>query len=251
MIYYPVTIKQIIQMGQGIVSFYVSKPEGLDWEEATHIHVALPDFDADGTANKALVHHLSLISLPFEEDIIITTRLDSSDSLFKKRLASLQAGDGLILFKPGSYLRFERDGRPVVLITMGVAAAVARPLVKRYLQNSEGIPSLTCISLSSTRPAPFAGELDALGTPGLSLVRPRNRYELLDCLKNIQTDPDPRWLVLGSDEFLRDIILALRCRGIKDEDIVLDLKPQKRAALYERMGLDAAQATAPPNTSML
>ncbi len=46
-----------------------------------------------------------------------------------------------------------------------------------------------------------------------------------------------RWLLLGSDEFLRDVILVLRRRGIKDEDIVLDLKPEKRAALYEKMGL--------------
>ena len=224
-------------MGKGVRSFHVTKPEGFEWEEATHIHVALPDFDVSGTANKALVHHLSLISLAYEDEIIITTRLDSSDSLFKKRFAGLQAGDELVLFKPGSYLRFVRDSRPVVLIMMGVAAAVARPLALSYQKNSEGIPSLTCISVSGVRPAPFGTELDALKAPGLRLVRLANRYELLDYLKAMDIEAHTHWLLLGSDEFLRDIILALRSRGIADEDIVLDLKPEKRAALYERTGL--------------
>ncbi len=237
MIYYHVTIQRITELSKGVMSFHVTKPEGFDWEEATHIHVALPDYDADGTSNKALVHHLSLISLAEEEEIIITTRLDSSDSLFKKRFAALQAGDELVLFKPGSYLRFERDGRPVVLITMGVAGALARPLALSYQKNSEGIPSLTCISVNGVRPAPFGAELDALKAPNLRLVRLTNRYELLDYLKTMAPEEHTRWLLLGSDEFLRDVILALRSRGIKDGDIVLDLKPEKRAALYEKMGL--------------
>ena len=239
---YRVRIKEIGETGKGIMSFHVTKPEGFEWEEATHIHAALPDYDTDGVSNKALVHHLSIISLPQENEIIITTRLNSSDSLYKKRLANLQAGDELVLFKSGSYLRFRRDGRPVVLITMGVAAAVARPLVLAYLNNQEGIPSFTCISVNRERPIPFESEMDHIKVPGLRMIRLSHRSELQQYIDSMKAEVHALYLLLGSDEFLRDIILALRSKGIAEEDIVLDLKSEKRAALYERMGLTVSDS---------
>ncbi len=242
MIIYRVRIKEIRETGKGMMSFFVTKPEGFEWEEATHIHAALPDYDRDSIPNKALVHHLSIISLPQEDEIIITTRLDSSDSLYKKRLANLQAGDELVLFKSGSYLRFRRDGRAVVLITMGVAAAVARPLVLAYLNNQEGIPSFTCISVNRERPIPFETEMDDIKAPGLGLVRLSHRSELQQYIDSIKAETHALYLLLGRDEFLRDVILALRSKGIADEDMVLDLKSEKRAALYERMGLSVSDS---------
>ena len=53
----------------------------------------------------------------------------------------------------------------------------------------------------------------------------------------MEPEDHSRRLLLGSDECLRDVIIPHRSREIKDEDIVLDLKPEKRAALYEKMGL--------------
>ena len=65
----------------------------------------------------------------------------------------------------------------------------------------------------------------------------KRRAAFLHALLGLILDNKPWFLIIGSNDFLRDCIYALRDRGISPDDMVVDLKPEKRAVLFESLGL--------------
>ncbi len=64
-------------------TFLFDVPDGLTWEPGAHVHVAIPGFNEGDQVRRELVRHMSVSTLPEEGYLGFTTRLDSSDSLFK------------------------------------------------------------------------------------------------------------------------------------------------------------------------
>lgn len=223
---------------EGRVSvFYFDKPEGFDWDEGAHMHLALPGFNAGERPDKALVRHMSILTLPDEESVGVITRLDSSDSDYKRRLAVMKPGEECYLFKTGSALKLRRDGRPVVILTMGVAIGAARPLVLSFTGNPEGIPGMISLTVNRRENYPFRDEMERLSAPGLKLMQVNSRAAYREALNELSTQSRPWFLIIGSDDFMRESIFALRNKGVETRDMVVDLKPEKRAALFERLGI--------------
>jgi hypothetical protein len=235
-IIYPVKLLETRDFGGAARAFYFEKPQGFSWDEAAHMHLALPGFDEGGVRNKALIHHLSIITLPEEGRVGFLTRLDSSDSVYKKTLAGLKTGDSVYLFKPGSILRLRRDGRPVVLLSMGVGAGVLRPLALRYAKNQEGIPSFTACLAARGEGYPFEEELAGLRAPGLAIRACSGRAAFAHALESLPFENSALYLIVGSDSFIKGCIDTLLEKGVSLDDMVIDLKPEKRAALLERLG---------------
>lgn len=234
---YRVRINSIEDRGGPVKVYYTDKPEGFYWEEGAHVHLALPGFDAGERPDKTLVRHMSILTLPKEGRVGIITRLDSSDSRYKKTLSTLKPGDDVYLFKSRSVLRLRRDGRPVHILTMGVAVGAMRPLALSYADDPQGIPSMTGIIVDRREHYPFEEELSTLSAPSLHLVHARSRADFQDNLSRLSTQGKPWFLVIGSDAFIHDCIIALRERGVSLDDIIVDLKDEKRLELFHQLGL--------------
>lgn len=231
---FPVRMIDIKEEAPGIHTFCFDIPEGLTWEEGAHLHLAFPDFMESGRKDPEKVRHMSLSSLPDENRIAITTRLNGS-SPFKLRLAQLSRGDSMILYKIGSRLSLRRDNRPLKLISMGVGLAAFRPLLLACARQSDGIPALT--SLTAVRPGEelFHQELGSLGSERLRQIYFHHRGDLIKALS--QQAAGSIFYIVGSELFLRDIIRHLRLLGIPDEDIIIDKKPEVRAMFLQTMEL--------------
>lgn len=234
---YPVRLLETKELGGAVRVYYFEKPEGLSWREAEHIHLALPGFDAGETRDKGLVHHLSIVTLPEEGRVGFVTRLDSSDSRYKRALERMKPGDTACLFKPGNLLALRRDGRPVALLAMGVAADVLRPLALRLSQSGEGVPSLTALLAERGADWPFREEILALRAPGLSIRCLPDRESYMAALRALDLPGNTLYLTVGSDPFIGGCVRALMEKGIALADIVIDLKEEKRLALLERLGI--------------
>ncbi|MDD2214708.1 MAG: hypothetical protein PHR21_09265, partial [Oscillospiraceae bacterium] len=115
-------------------------PQVQSWEPGAHTHVALPDFMQKEGPIRDLVRHMSICTLPEEGRLSFVTRINRQPTVFKTRLFQAKPGDTLALFKIGSCLPLARDGRPLVMLTMGLAAATIRPLLLAASRNAQGIP---------------------------------------------------------------------------------------------------------------
>ncbi len=217
-----------------IRTFRFAVPLGLTWEEGAHLHIAFPDFNAGGIKNPERVRHMSIASLPRENVIAITTRLNDS-SPFKQALAALTVGDEMVLYKFGSRLALRREERPIVLLSMGVGLAAFRPLILEYVSDSRGIPSLT--SLTRCRPGQelYRDELSALSH---SQLHQEWHCAAESFLQAVDSQPLDGWYyIVGSEIFIRDMIRVLRGRGIADEAMIIDKKPPVRAMFFQTMEL--------------
>ena len=237
---YRAAIRRTEDMGSRVSLFYFDKPPGFGWDEGAHVHLALPGFNDTERPDKSLVRHMSILTLVDEQSVGVITRLDSSDSDYKRRLAAMGPGDECYLFKIGSALKLRRDGRPVAILTMGVAIGAARPLAISYAKNPQGIPRMISLTVNRRDDYPFRAEMEGLSAPGLKLMQAKSREAYREALRGLSTENSPRFLIIGSDEFMRESIFALRDKAVSPDDMVVDLKPEKRAALFDSLGLSAA-----------
>lgn len=231
MIKYQLKITEIVKEATGTNSYYFEKPAEFVWDEGAHVHIAHIGYDAGEVPNKTWVRHMSLSTLPSDNKVGITTRVPGSNSEFKQKLAELQVGDEIVLFKLGSRMSLRREGRPVVLLSMGVGMGTIRPIVSAYLSNIEQVPELINVNVDASGEFVFRAELDAKLNENYKnywLNTRTSYYELLDRLNKIE---NAIYYIVGSDAFIKDSVQRLRAHLVKDEDIVLDKKDEVRMAL--------------------
>lgn len=233
MVLYKLQLKEIREVSENTKAYIFPKPEDFSWEEGAHIHIGLEGFDSGETNDKTLVRHMSLSSLPEEEEVVFTTRVPGSHSLFKIRLESLKAGDYVTLFKCGSRMGLRRENRPLVLLSMGVGIATMRPVIKAYAKDSSGIQSLTSLNINGSTSYIYRDELDVLQGDHLKTLWTTDRNQFSEQLLEYCALEGARYYVVGSDGFLLDVIKVLHDQGIARENIQLDKKEEKQIPFFE------------------
>lgn len=229
---YRLSIVDIIDESPNTKTYILEKPESLTWDEGSHIHLALEDYDKDEVPNKALVRHMSIMSNWDENKIAFTTRFVEPHSPFKEGLAHLTKGDHLKVFKVNSRMTLRRENRPLVLISMGVGLATMRPLIHRFHQDSTSIPMLVNLNVDANEKALYQDELEGLRNGRLQLHWCKSRLELFNALECLNIE-NPIYYVVGSDLFLRTILKRLKAKGISKDDIVIDKKSHMLDLYYE------------------
>ena len=229
---YRLSIVDIIDESPNTKTYILERPETLTWDEGSHIHLALEDYDKDEVPNKALVRHMSIMSNWDENKIAFTTRFIEPHSPFKEGLVHLTKGDHLKVFKVNSRMTLRREDRPLVLISMGVGLATMRPLIHRFHQDSTSIPMLVNLNVDAHEKALYQDEIEGLRNDRLQLHWCKSRLELfyaLECL-NIE---NPIYYVVGSDLFLRTILKRLKAKAVSKDAIVIDKKSHMLDLYYE------------------
>lgn len=221
---YQIKLLEISSESRNIKTLYFEKPANVWWEEGAHCHIKLFDEADNEVPSRKMVRHMSIMTLPSENRIAITTRVPGSGSEFKSKLDQLQVGDSVILFKIGSRMSLRRVNRPIVLLSMGVAIATMRPLIQTFAQDSTNIPELWNIHVDSSRNYLFYDELRTLQTESLHLVWTSSRSEFYESLHQSMNLKNPIFYVVGSDEFVREVTIRLLDCGVFISNIILDKK---------------------------
>ncbi len=230
---YKVKITDIRKEAEGIWTFELEKPDHLVWEEGAHTHIGLAGFDEGEVPNKSLVRHMSIMTLADEGRVGFTTRVPSSSSEFKEKASKLKIGDEVTLFKVGSRMRLRRENRPIILLSMGVGIATMRPVILAYSKDKSGIPSLINVTVQSSGEFIFKNELDQLVIENYKNYWLGSRVEFYKTLEELSVTKDALYYIVGSDEFIKDIIQQLRSKNVKDKDIILDKKEEKLPLYFD------------------
>ena len=228
---FKVALESIMQEPGSARSYYFNIPDGLTWEAGSDMHFAYPDYLDSGVPDKSLVRHMSLITLPEDGKIGFTTRVPGSGSVYKKRLESLTVGDELVIFKLGNRFPLRRENRPVVLISMGVGVAAMRPMIISWVKNTKRVPSVTNIVVDKKEQFLFREEFEAIKLSNFSNAFLEHRSFFYKYLESNPFNDSQIFYIVGSDDFLADVIVRLKEQGIKPENIEIDKKPEKRAEM--------------------
>ncbi len=228
MIRYRLKIIDIVDEAKGTKTFYFEKPEEFSWEEGSHTHIGLVGFDEGEKPNKNWVRHMSIMTLPTENKVGITTRTAGNSSEFKHKLSQLNVGDEVVLFKLGARMTLKRCNRPIVLLSMGVGSATMRPLVLAYLNDKSDIPSIVNVNVDASGEFLFKDELGRLEDENYTNYWLDSRKVFYEKLEQLAGSENAIYYIVGSDGFIKDIVQRLKARHVSGEDIVIDKKDEVR-----------------------
>lgn len=223
--YYTVQLIEKTKEKDDVYTFKFTKPN-VAWLEGTNIHLAFNDYlDYDP---KYYVRHFSIANLDTEDYIAITTKLTPSP--YKSRLSTLNIGDTMIMYKLSQRMPLRYENRPIRLISMGVGIAAIKPMMEYYNLNSNGIKELYHISI-------FKGKKiynDACKTLNKTChIDVHTREALYDELLNTYNE-EAIYYIVGSDEFLDNIITRLKVYNHPSSLIEIDKKPDKKILFLDR-----------------
>lgn len=146
-------------VAEGTMRFHFTHPEGLEYRAGQSIDLTLvdpPETDAEGNTRA-----FSLVSIPSEPEISITTRL--RDTAFKRVLQSLPEGAPLTCEGPfGSFTLHENPDRAAVFLSGGIGITPFHSIIRDAL--SRDLPHSLYLFYSNRRPedAAFLDELTTL-----------------------------------------------------------------------------------------
>lgn len=223
MIKHRLKIIDIVNEGNDTKTFYLEKPHDINWEEGSHTHIALNNYEVNEVVNKNLVRHMSIMTLAHENKIGFTTRFPNQKSEYKTLLSNYRVGDEINLYKLGSRMRLRRENKRIVLLSMGVGIATMRPLILAYNQDQTGIPQLVHINVDSN-PTIYKEEFESLNNNQFKNYWTLSRVEYFQRLTEVISQDNTIYYIVGSDTFLRSNIQKLKLAGVKVENIVIDKK---------------------------
>jgi len=227
---YFVNIKEIIDEGNRRATYIFNRPEDMTWEEGSNISLALREALVDGKINKNLSRKFSIATTVDEDLVAISTRLDSSDSDYKKVLANLCVGDGCIIYDSQSHMPIRRENKKLVMISMGVGMATIRPIIKTYMKDMDGITGILNICVDRSGDYLYKDEISNNLDKKIETLVAKSRHELNDILNDeykIEYE-NSIFYIVGSKEFLKDTISSLKKRGVNKDFIMID---KSKAAL--------------------
>lgn len=123
---YTITLTKKVIVAHEVMAFHFEKPEGFTYIAGQYGDFTLidpPETDSEG--NKRT---FSFTSAPYEEDLVITTRL--RDTAFKRTLKQLEVGSTLQLEGPfGSLSLPKNTAKTAVFLTGGIGCTLVRSMV--------------------------------------------------------------------------------------------------------------------------
>ncbi|WP_054711229.1 hypothetical protein [Bacillus sp. JCM 19041] len=215
-------INKIIEETPEVKTYLLDCPEDFTWEEGSHTHFALEGFNAGDKPNRSLIRHMSISTLPQENSIGITTRIKEQCSEFKTILRNLEVGNEVALFKTHSNVPLKREDKNVYLLSSGVGLATYRPLVLDYFDRADNVNQIHSLNIDSSKDFLFTTIFESAPDKKFTSQFVDNRKDYYEEVKNLATDKDGLFYVVGSDEFLVQNIQVLREQGIRPEQIMLD-----------------------------
>ncbi len=219
-------INKIIEETPEVKTFLLDCPKDFVWEEGSHTHLALKGFNAGEKPNRSLIRHMSISTLPYENSIGITTRIKEQCSEFKTILRNLTVGDEVAIFKTHSNVPLKRTDKNVYLLSSGVGLATFRPLVLDYFERADNVNQIHSLNIDSSKDFLFPAIFESTPEKKFTSQFVDNRKDYYEKVKQLASDQNGLFYVVGSDEFLIQNIEVLREQGVMPEQIMLDKSEQ-------------------------
>lgn len=230
---YTTTLTAREEIADGTMAFHFEKPNGFAFKPGQAIDLIIAQPPAP-VADQSARHTFSIVSAPFENELVVATRM--RDSVFKRALKSLLIGAQAMIDGPFGSLNLHQDRtRPVVFIAGGIGITPFVSILRQAARDQ--LPQRLMLLYSNRRPedAAFLAELQQLevDNPHFTLVatmtdmrasgRPWAGHTglITGALVNsvVVGLPQPIYYVVGPPGMVEAMWQTLSQAGIGDDDI--------------------------------
>ena len=220
------------EVAAGTTAFHFDKPAGFAFEPGQAVDLVLPAKPDAGA--ETLRHTFSLVSAPFEDELVIATRM--RNSAYKRALAAMAPGGRAIVENPSGSLTLDGDrSRGAVFVAGGIGITPFISILRQAAH--ERSAQRLALVYSNRRPedAAFLAELQQLERDLRSFrllatmtdmssaaVQWPGETRLLDAelvTRPAQDMPRPIYYIVGPPGMVEGVRSALAQAGIDDNDI--------------------------------
>jgi ferredoxin-NADP reductase len=217
-----VLVKGREEVAAGTMAFRFSKPAGFAFEAGQSVTLSLIDPPAEANSTQRI---FSLVSAPFEEELIVATRMRDG-SAYKRALKALPLGARIKLKGPRGLLTLHEDrSRAAVFIAGGIGITPFMSMLRQAAHDRLARRLFLLYSNRRPQDAPFLAELQALAQRADSfrlLARMTDADGFLDseAVKSLVGDAAaPVYYLAGPPAMVGAMKGVLRSAGIGDSDV--------------------------------
>ena len=169
------------EIAESTMAFYLERPTDFNFKAGQFFEVTLrnpPETDAEGNSRT-----FSIASAPFEEDLMLATRM--RDSAFKRVMKTLPIGAQLDAEGPyGSFVLHDDASRPAVFLVGGIGITPVRSIVMQAAKDK--LPHKLYLFYANRRPedAAFLEELQRI-------ERSNPNYKLIGAMTQMENSRRP------------------------------------------------------------
>jgi ferredoxin-NADP reductase len=216
----------------GTVALTFEKPAGFTFKPGQSVDLTLldpPPTDAKGNRRA-----LSIVSAPFERELVVATRL--RDSAFKRALGELRPGAKVQVDGPfGSFALHSDRTRAAVFIAGGIGITPFMSMIRQALHEGAARKLVLLYSNRQPRDAAYLAELQALEqrhrdafqlvptmSQRVSLQEWKGRQGVIDAellADAVAERPRPVFYVVGPPGMVAGLRQVLAGLGVSDDDI--------------------------------
>jgi ferredoxin-NADP reductase len=218
-------------VAEGTIAFHFKKPVGFSFKPGQAIDLILKLPESEGEVAR---HAFSLVSAPYEDDLVIATRM--RDSLYKRTLAALPTGETARIEGPfGSLLLHSDRTRPAVFMAGGIGITPFMSMLRQAAFDGQSRDLRLIYSNRRPEDAAFLDDLQEMArqNKGISVIatmtdvaKSKRGWDgpvgaINDALvaSVVNRDANPVYYLVGPPglvEALRDMLSRM---GIGDDDI--------------------------------
>lgn len=220
------TLKEKTSISEDVLRFSF-EPEGkIGFKAGQYLRYELDHDDPD---ERGINRFFTISSAPFEDEIMITTRiLKKGGSSFKRRLVNMEPGDDIYAYGPSGDFVVGDGNRSLLFIAGGIGITPFRSIILDLL-NSKVEKDIVLLYSSRDKVIPFEGDLDRVQQSGYSLdVHYVIHPEICDLARIIGEVPDWKermFYLSGPPGMISSIEASLVGRGVSSQNIKLDYFP--------------------------
>ena len=154
------TLEAREEIAEGTMAFHFRKPSGFEFKPGQAIDVILTS-SASAPGDQSTRHTFSIVSAPFQDDLVIATRM--RDSAYKRALKSMTVGAQLAIDGPSGSLGLHKDpARAGVLIAGGIGITPFMSMLRQAAKDHRQQRLILLYSNRRPEDAAFLSELQQL-----------------------------------------------------------------------------------------
>lgn len=223
-----IKVQKIIQIDAYTQTIWFDMPKNFKWKPGSS---GLFCFDKAFSNFIIDVRYMRWMTVARSEDktyLEITCRVPGSNSLFKQSIMSLEVGSEMILYNVHSHCPLIRTDKHLVFLSMGIGSTTFKNLFESYEENQEGILSITSINVDNHRTNLYYNQF-----PLVNKIYTSNRLEFQKQLDHYLNQPETIFYIVGSEDFLHEMINKLKNSSIHIESILIDRSRYMRKKYYK------------------
>ena len=154
------TLEAREEIAEGTMAFHFRKPSGFDFKPGQAIDVMLT-LSASPPEDQSTRHTFSIVSAPFQDDLVIATRM--RDSAYKRALKAMTVGAQVTIDGPSGSLGLHNDlARAAILIAGGIGITPFMSMLRQAAKDQRQQRLVLLYSNRRPEDAAFLSELQQL-----------------------------------------------------------------------------------------